>query len=185
MGVFGFLPRLRRGRHERAGFALYTTAAAAARDPFLFATIGVPDTLDGRYDALALCAFLMIDRVRLEPPPGPALAQAVFDAMFSDMDLALREMGAGDPTVPRKMRAMWEALHGRAIAYRAALVGGDQAALQAALARNVWRGMAVPEGGPVALARFATAQAAHLAGQPAAAFIAGTADFLPAQAAAR
>ncbi|MDE2006440.1 MAG: ubiquinol-cytochrome C chaperone family protein [Rhodospirillales bacterium] len=185
MAVRHLLPSFRRGRHERAGFALYSEAAAAARDPHLYAAIGVPDTLDGRFDALALCAVLLIERLRAGPPPGAALAQAVFDAMFSDLDLALREMGAGDPTVPRKMRDMWNALHGRAIAYGPALAAGDAAALAEALARNVWRGAPPGPDQPAALARFALAQAGHLAAQPEAAFAAGTARFLPVPEATR
>ena len=68
------------------------------------------------------------------------MAQAVFDAMFSDMDINLREMGVGDMGVARNVRAMWEAFHGRATVYEAALDDPDPAVLDAALARNVWRG---------------------------------------------
>ena len=127
---------------------------------------GVPDTLDGRFDLIGLHAFLLIHRLRFLPAPGPALAQAVFDAMFSDMDKALREMGVGDLSVGRRVRAMWEAFHGRAAAYQEALDSPDAAALPAALARNVWRGRAPPPA-PRALARLTRAQHGHLAGQDA------------------
>ncbi len=63
--------------------------------------------------------------------------------MFSDMDVTLREMGVGDLGVARRVRAMWEGLHGRAAAYQAALAASDETALAAALARNVWRDPAV------------------------------------------
>ena len=56
---------------------------------------GIPDTLDGRFDALALHAALVIDRLRREPD-GEALAQAFFDAMFRHLDLTLREIGVQD-----------------------------------------------------------------------------------------
>ena len=92
-------------------------------------------------------------RLQREAEPGPALAQAVFDAMFSDMDVSLREMGVGDLSVGRRVRAMWEAFNGRALAYDAALAAGDLAALEAALVRNVWRGAPPPEGCAAALAR--------------------------------
>jgi cytochrome b pre-mRNA-processing protein 3 len=172
----------RRDRHERAGFVLYGIAVAAARDPFFYARLGVPDTLDGRFDLVGLHVFLLIRRLRRLPPPGPDLAQAVFDAMFSDMDVNLREMGVGDLSVGKRVRAMWEAFHGRAKAYDAALDASDPAALEAALSRNVWR--AAPAPGAAALARLAVAQADHLAGQALAAFTAGHADFMPAAEAA-
>jgi cytochrome b pre-mRNA-processing protein 3 len=172
-------------RHERAGFALYGAAVAAAREPWLYAALGVPDTLDGRFDLVALHAFLLIDRLRGLPEPGPALAQAVFDAMFSDMDMNLRELGVGDLAVGKRVRAMWEAFHGRANAYAAALQAPDNSRLEAALARNVWRVEPPPDGAPAALARLARAQAEHLAGQVPDALAAGEARFLPAAEAAR
>jgi cytochrome b pre-mRNA-processing protein 3 len=184
-GVLG-LRSVRKGRrHERAGFALYCAAVASAREPFLYATLGVPDTLDGRFDLVALYAFLVIHRLRGLPEPGPALAQAVFDAMFSDMDMNLRELGVGDLSVGKRVRAMWEAFHGRAAVYAEALEAADLAALAAALVRNVWRGSPPPGGAAEALARLTLAQAAYLAGQPLAALAAGEAQFLPAVEAAR
>ena len=48
----GFLSLGRKGRHERAGFELYGAVVAAARDPYLFANLGIPDTLDGRFDSI-------------------------------------------------------------------------------------------------------------------------------------
>ena len=63
--------------------------------------------------------------------------------MFADMDRTLREIGVGDMTIARNVKAMWEALHGRSSAYVAAL--GDATALAAALGRNVWRGHGTEE----------------------------------------
>ncbi len=151
-----------RDRRERTGFALYGAAVAAARAPLFYARLGVPDTLDGRFDLVCLHAALLVRRLRHEPPPGPGLAQAVFDAMFADMDISLRELGVGDMGIPRRVRAMWEAFHGRARAYESALDQGDRAALATALARNVWRG-AAPEGAGERLAAIALAADATLA----------------------
>ncbi len=178
----GFLRR--RDKHERAGFQLYGAAVTAARDPWLYATLGVPDTLDGRFDSIGLHVYLIIRRLTIEPePPGPALAQAVFDAMFLDMDTNLREMGVGDLSVGKRNRAMWEAFHGRSAAYAASW--NDPAALAAALVRNVWRGVDPPAGSGPAIARIAWAQAAVLDEQTVEAMLRGEVRFLPAQEAAR
>jgi len=184
------LPRLgRRAGLERTGFRLYGVAVATAREPYCYAELGVPDTLDGRFDLIGLHAFLLIHRLRYLPQPGPALAQAVFDAMFSDMDRTLREMGVGDLSVGRRVREMWEAFHGRALAYEAALQSADPAELPAALARNIWHGSAAPqrppEGAADTLARLTRAQHAYLATQDAARLLAGDAGFLPPAEAAR
>lgn len=181
----GFLNLLRRARHERTGFELYSGAAAAARDPFLYTDLGVPDTLDGRFDMVTLHAFLVIQRVRREPAPGPAVAQAVFDAMFSDMDINLREQGVGDMSIGRKVRQMWEAFHGRSAVYAAAMDAGDMDALRDALTRNVWRGAPPSDDAVAALGRLVLAQARHLADQTMARLTAGAVTFLAARDASK
>ncbi len=166
-----------RKRHQRAGFALYTKAVRAARTPYFYAELGVPDTMDGRFDMIGLHVVLLIDRVRGEQESGPELAQAVFDAMFLDMDQTLRELGLGDMSVGRRVKAMWEALYGRSQAYAAPLEADDPAALAAAIARNVWRG--APAGdGPERLAEIALRQRDSLAGQSMTSLLLGEVRFV-------
>ncbi len=157
--MLGFL---RRRRFERAGYELYGAAVAAARQPWFYRVLGVPDTLDGRFDLVGLHAFLVIRRLSALPPPGPDVSQAVFDAMFADMDINLREMGVSDLTVGKRVKAMWEAFHGRATAYEAALAKTDDIALAEALARNVWRGSVPLADGPLRLAGLVRRQVEHL-----------------------
>jgi cytochrome b pre-mRNA-processing protein 3 len=177
----GLRSLIRRGRHERVGFELYGAAVTAARDPYFYTTLGVPDTLDGRFDMVGLHTFLLIQRLKREPAPGPAVAQAVFDAMFSDMDVNLREMGVGDLSVGRKVRVMWEAFHGRSAAYAAAMNTSDTAGLDAALDRNVWRGQSPSGAVTSALRRIVLAQYAHLGTQSFADLMSGTVNFLRAE----
>ena len=55
----------RRSKPEDAFVAaLYARTAERARAPELFEGCGIPDTLDGRFDSLALHAALTIDRLR-------------------------------------------------------------------------------------------------------------------------
>jgi cytochrome b pre-mRNA-processing protein 3 len=132
--------------------ALYARTAGDARAPELFEACAIPDTLDGRFDALALHAALVIDRLRREPD-GDVLAQGFFDAMFRHLDLTLREIGVQDLGVGRRIKIMAEGLHGRALAYRDALAGGPTA-LGEALRRNAYGG--TPPAGAEAVARLET-----------------------------
>lgn len=179
--MFGFL---RAPKHERTGYELYGAAVAAAREPYFYATLGVPDTLDGRFDLVGLHVFLVIRALNRQPAPGPDIAQAVFDAMFNDMDVNLREMGVGDMSIAKKVKKMWEAFHGRADAYAKALSGDDAAALALALSRNVWRS-AAPVPAAATLARIVRAQDAFLAAQEPAALASGRVSFLPPEEAAQ
>ncbi|MBL6077493.1 ubiquinol-cytochrome C chaperone [Belnapia sp. T18] len=175
----GLLALFRRKPHERAGFELYGAAVAAARTPWFYGSLGIPDTLDGRFDVVGLHVALLIRRLRTDPDPrGAALAQAVFDAMFADMDINLREMGAGDMSIGKRVKRMWEAFHGRCLAYEAALDAGDAEALATALERNVWREAAEAPREPAhRLARHAMHGAAALAALPFATLLRGEASF--------
>jgi cytochrome b pre-mRNA-processing protein 3 len=171
MGLFGLF---RRRPQERAGFLLYGAAVAAARAPALYAEIGAPDTTGGRFELICLHTGLVIRRLRsFKTPEADALAQAVFDAMFADMDLTLREMGVGDLSVGKKVKNLWEGFHGRAESYGTALDSGDVSALAGALGRNVWAGAEPPEGAPEALAAQARAFAQGLEGVDLAALSSG------------
>lgn len=174
--MFGLL---RRKPHERQGFELYGAAVRASRHPVFFADLRVPDTLDGRFDLIGLHVALLIRRLHRDADKrGAALAQAVFDAMFADMDFNLREMGVSDMSIARRMKTMWEAFHGRAQAYEAALAAEDRAALAEALARNVWRG-ALPAEAPeaLALAGLCLRLEQRLAAQDLATLLAGKVEF--------
>jgi cytochrome b pre-mRNA-processing protein 3 len=128
----------RRKPEDDFAAAVYKRVAEQARSSELFEGCGIPDTLDGRFDSLALHAALMIDRLRREPDGG-ALSQAFFDAMFRHLDLTLREIGIQDLGVGRRIKTMAEGLHGRALAYREALNGGA-APLSEVLRRNAYGG---------------------------------------------
>jgi cytochrome b pre-mRNA-processing protein 3 len=128
----------RRKPEDDFAAAIYKRVAEQARAAELFEACGIPDTLDGRFDSLALHAALMIDRLRREPD-GEALSQAFFDSMFRHLDLTLREIGIQDLGVGRRIKIMAEGLHGRALAYREALNDGPTP-LAEVLRRNAYGG---------------------------------------------
>ena len=175
MGLFNLFGRK---PYERAGFELYTASVRAARMPYFFGTLGVPDTLDGRFDMVGLFVFLVVNRLHSASDEGKKLAQAVFDAMFLDMDINLREIGISDMRVAKSVKDMWNAFNGRSATYAAALAAGDPEALASAIARNVWRGRE-PDDNARALARMVMAQSRHMQAQPDEALFKGQPGFLP------
>ena len=128
----------RRKPEEEFAAAVYKRTGEWARAPELFEACGIPDTLDGRFDSLALHAALVIERLRREPD-GEVLAQAFFDVMFKHFDLTLREIGVQDLGVGRRIKIMAEGFHGRALAYREALADGPKP-LAEVLRRNAYGG---------------------------------------------
>ena len=127
----------RRQSHEAE--KLYAAAIKVARRPVFYEQFGVQDTVDGRFDSLTLIVILIMRRLQNCGIDGKELSQQLFDSMFADMDLSLREMGAGDIGVSKRMRIMAEAFLGRLNAYVAALDNNDRVALGTALRRNLFR----------------------------------------------
>jgi cytochrome b pre-mRNA-processing protein 3 len=117
---------------------------AAARDPVLFTEYGIEDSLEGRFETLTLHAVLVLRRLNRMDPPAPEIAQDLTDAIFRSFEIALREMGVGDISVPKRMKSVAGAFLGRAAAYDMALRRGTPA-LKASLARNVYDGRKNPD----------------------------------------
>ncbi|NQW09302.1 MAG: hypothetical protein HQ481_05380 [Alphaproteobacteria bacterium] len=146
--------RLFKGRNTKhAAAALYDSVVQQARRPELYTLLGVPDTIDGRFDVLVLHVHLILRRLRGDGASMTGFAQALFDALFFDMDRTLRAMGVGDMSVGKRVKDMIRAYYGRAAAYDAALQVDDDALLLDALGRNVFAGAPGPDGG-VGLARY-------------------------------
>lgn len=176
---------LRKNREvESAARALYGRAIEQARAPAFYASLGVPDSLDGRFDMVALHVFLLLHRLRAEGAASKRLAQRLFDLMFADMDQSLRELGVGDLGVGRRVKAMAEAFYGRIGAYEAGLAGDDRM-LAAALARNLFRTVEAPSALLTAHCHYLRREAAALARQPYAELAAGRVSFGPVAAPGR
>jgi cytochrome b pre-mRNA-processing protein 3 len=128
-----FLKRLFQApRFEAEARALYRQIAERARHPILFTAYGVPDTIDGRFEMLCLHAYAVFHGLKGKGADAEALSQAVYDAMFADLDGSLRELGAADLGVGKRIKTMTEALNGRIQAY------DRDAELEQAIRRNVY-----------------------------------------------
>ena len=160
----GLLDRLRAwggsSPRERVIETLHGRINQAARDPDLYLHLGVPDTLEGRFECLILHVILVLRRLNRLPEPAADVAQDLVNSVFLQLDSSLRESGIGDFGVPKRMKKLGSAFYGRAEGYDAALDAGDTAALTAALARNVL-GDDAPEAA-AGLARYVLASDAAL-----------------------
>ncbi len=123
---------------EEAAFALYGAIVAQARQPYFYSQLGVPDTLEGRFDMIILHAFLLFHRLKDDSEEAKELSQVVFDTMFQDLDQSLREMGVGDMGVGPRIKKMASSFYGRVGAYDKALAEEDNKELEAVIARNVF-----------------------------------------------
>ncbi len=115
--------------------SIYGVIVAQARAPAFYLNLGVPDTVEGRFDLLVLHLWLVLRRMNALEMTG--MSQQLFDHFCSDIDANLREMGVGDLTVPKTMKSVGAAFYGRVHAYDAAWDDPSGAGLRVAIARNI------------------------------------------------
>jgi|SRR4051812_888684 cytochrome b pre-mRNA-processing protein 3 len=140
----------RRARDTRLAAArLYAAVTAQARNPAFFTCLGLPDSMDSRFDLLCLHAWLVLEKLGPQRP----LAQAFVDAVFVGFDEALRQSGTGDVGMNRRLKTMAGAFYGRLGAYRSAATLDE---LTAAVRRNVFRDAEPRSGEARALAAYAS-----------------------------
>ena len=128
--------------------ALYEACVAQARLRVFYQELGVPDSVDGRFEMVALHCFMAINR--LNKAEQARLGQSLFDVFFVNMDRSLREMGVGDLGVPKHMKRMMQGFNGRRLNYQQALDSGDEEALKEVLLRNVYGTVDAPNDDEVA-----------------------------------
>ena len=136
------LKLLRRPSPARAGAErLHASAVGQARKPALYAAMGAPDTIEGRFELLCAHVILLLDRLKGEVGPIAETRQTLFDVFISHLDGAMREMGVGDLAMNKRMRRLGEAFYGRLQAYEGAFAElPERATLEAVVARTILDG---------------------------------------------
>ena len=156
-------------------YAVYRAIVAQSRQKRFYADWSVPDTVTGRFDMISLHLALLFRRLRHDDAGGKDFSQAVFDLFFKDMDRSLREMGAGDLAVPKKIQKMGNIFFGLLAALNEAMDRKDLLALEAVLSRNVFDGVSGPH--IRALAEYLLAEDVRLSAQSAATITGGAIAF--------
>ncbi len=166
---------LAKGPAKVAAGALLRGLVLQSRVPLLYEHMGAQDTPEGRFEMLSLHVIVLIDRLAKDAEAAP-VRQALFDAVMSDLDGALREMGVGDLAVGKRMRILAEAFYGRALAYQSAFNAlPDRAELLEVIARNVLTAPAGQNGS--FLADYVERCRVSLAAQPTTSLAAGRAQW--------
>jgi cytochrome b pre-mRNA-processing protein 3 len=161
---------------KQIAYELYISAVGRARHIEFYTELGVPDTLEGRFDMISLHVFLVLRRLKGEGQPMQELGQAIFDAMFADMDRNFREMGFGDIGVGNRVKKLVQAFYGRVAAYDEGL-NGEDSILISALRRNVYRSADVTDEQVLNLAGYLRSQATNIDKNDLEAFASGKAGF--------
>jgi len=167
--------------------ALYAAVVRQARQPEFYGEGRVSDTVEGRFELLALHGFLVLHRLKREGDATRSLAQGMFDTMFEDLDRNLREIGIGDLGVGKRIKLLAENFYGRIKVYEEGLRGAP-GVLETAITRNLLTDTAATPASPGAasssvarvIADYVRREASALAVQPLRSLAAGELRFGPA-----
>ncbi len=119
---------------------LYNKLVDWARTPWFYTIAKVPDTIDGRFDMIALMVSLALIRLEGEGEAVQGFGQHLIETFVTDMDRSMREIGVGDLSVGKHVQRMAEAFLGRLGAYRTALMDeAEPTILAEAVTRNIYR----------------------------------------------
>ncbi|WP_449396202.1 ubiquinol-cytochrome C chaperone family protein [Devosia riboflavina] len=168
------LSLFRKNTATDAVYGVYRAIVAQSRQPVFYAEWGVPDTVTGRFDMISLHMALLFRRLR-GADATKNFSQAVFDLFFKDMDQSLREMGATDLGVPKKIQKMGNLFFGLLAAINEAMDRGDKEALATVFSRNIYEGAGMDHART--LADYFMAQDQALAALPVESITGGTVTF--------
>jgi cytochrome b pre-mRNA-processing protein 3 len=114
--------------------ALYSAIVEQAREPGFFAPSGFPDTVTGRLDVLILHMVLAGRRLAAEnDEQAKSLSQDIFDRFVDELDDALRALGVGDTSVPKKKKRMVHGYYGQLSDFTPPIDAADVNGLAAAM----------------------------------------------------
>jgi len=135
MGILAFFGLK---KFDAGVYKLYGQIVAQARLVDFYTTYGVADTVNGRFDLISLHAYIVMRRLKEIGEEGRQLSQDLFDIMFADMDKNIREMGVGDLSVGKKIKALAKSFYGRIKAYDDGIAEIEDATLGDSLKRNLY-----------------------------------------------
>jgi cytochrome b pre-mRNA-processing protein 3 len=118
---------------------IYEKIIIISRNKTFYETCSVPDTIDGRFDLLVLFSVITTFFLHRSGMKGKLLSQILFDKIFLDLDLSLRELGAGDAGVHIKIKNMVKSYMGRQKVYCNSLEKNDFKSLKIHIIKNIYR----------------------------------------------
>ena len=126
----------------------YLKIVNVSRKKIFYKDLSVPDTIDGRFDLLVLFSVITIYFFSKFGSKGQYYSQALFDKIFLDLDLTLRELGAGDAGVHIKIKNMANSFMGRQKKYCLCLEKNDFTLFKEVLIKNVYRNVNIMDNSP-------------------------------------
>ena len=164
---------------KNVGYKLFSKIIEQSRVSEFYSRLGVEDSLDGRFDLMAVHMVILLDKLDQEKDnkKSARLKRILQEIMFDNLDLTLREIGVGDLGVGKKIKVMAEAFYGRMTVYQAAFKEGDTDLISEALLRNLYRGKVIDKNILSDMSAYVRKQHKNIASQPISEIMHGEIEF--------
>jgi len=129
-------------RLNNAAHSLFCVVIEQSRHAAFYQNSAVEDTLDGRFDVMAIHMTMILYKLdqHKEFEDAKVIKRNLQETMFDNLDLSLREIGVGDLGVGKKIKVMAEAFYGRMKVYQALFENKNYDKMAETLQRNLYRG---------------------------------------------
>lgn len=119
--------------------ALYNKVVNQARNPVIFQKFAIPDTVEGRFESLALHLFIVLNTLKRRHEPATLeISQHLCDMFVADMDHSLRSMSMSEGKINTHIKKFVEGFYGRLVAYDQAFAEEKQKGLLQSLQKNIY-----------------------------------------------
>ena len=113
---------------------LFGQVSSYARSPQFYEQLGFEDTVMGRFDVLSLHIMLLCKHLGgLGDGAAKSLSQEIFDEFILNIDSALRHLGIGDSSVPKKKKKLLHTFYAHVDAFDPAIGTGNQTSVENAV----------------------------------------------------
>lgn len=120
----------------KVSIKIYRKLTQLSRNLKFYQNCQIPDTIDGRFEALSIILFLFFKRInnikQLEK-----INQNIANIVIADLDQSIREMGVGDMGIIKRIKNMGKSMWGRFYVYNQHYK--DDKKFKEALIKNVYR----------------------------------------------
>lgn len=124
----------------KRGQALFDAVVTEARRPHWYTSGEVPDTIDGRFAALATVAAIVTIRLEQGNQALDGLSVGLTERFIESMDSEHRELGLNDPGLGRRVRKLLGSLERRVDEWRTTIA--DERSWDETVVSSLYRGEA-------------------------------------------
>ncbi len=113
-------------KYHNIATKLYLNIIEQSRNDIFYQKLSINDTIEKRFEMITLHMFIVMQQLKnSNSKEKEQLSQSLFDTMFENMEIALREQGIGDMGIPKRMKKLINIFYDRVLSYDNASSNND------------------------------------------------------------